>query len=170
MRRLKKLFGWIFAIVMVVVGVVVLTNSDLEHIEDTNGPDDYSLTTITDENIRNMDTGSLGGPMISRGLLMGNTVEFSAEKFTGVYEILHDNFVFPSDFLLSLSSFTVEGGNFKMVVVHEDEIVAVLEPGLLVDYVLEDIEGYVSLRIVGESAAFHFSMTEYDYDMHSHRD
>lgn len=168
MKDIKNILWGIFAIVMVVICAVLFLNDDLEHIEDTNGADDYSLTTITDENIINMDTGSIGGPKISKGILNGNMVEFSADKFTGVYEILYDNLIGSSDFTLSLSSFTVNSGNFKMVVVHDNEIVATLEPDTFVDYSLEDVSGNVSLIIAGESASFNFSMSETDYDLHSH--
>lgn len=37
----------------------MMLGSDLKHIEDTNGTDDYSLEQINDYNIINMDTGAL---------------------------------------------------------------------------------------------------------------
>ena len=167
-EKTKKIVSIAAAVVLVVVAGAWLLFDGIEHIEDTNGPDDYSLQTITEENIIKMDMGSIGGPNISRGILTGDTVEFSAKKFTGVYEILYDNFIGKSDFQLDLTNYYIKGGNFKLVVVHDDEIVAELEPGMLVEYRLEDVKGYVSLRIVGESASFTFSMTGYDYDWHSH--
>jgi len=170
MRISKNILLWIFAIALIVVAVIWFMGSDLEHIEDTNGPDNYSLTTITDANIIKMDTGSLGGPNKSKNILSGDAIEFSADKFTGVYEILYDNFIGKSDFVLDLSSFTVSGGNFKMAVVHNDEIVATLEPDLFVSYRLDDIKGHVSLRIAGESASFSFFISEMEYDRHSHTD
>jgi len=170
METLKNKFSLIFAIVFVVVAAVWFLNSDLEHIEDKNGPDDDSLTTITDENIIKMDMGALGGPNYKKGMLTGDTIEISAEKFTGVYEILYDNFIGTSDFVLNITSFDIQEGNFEMTVVHDDKIVARLEPGMFVDYLLEDVKGNVSLRIAGESAAFNFYMSEYDFDLHSHAD
>ncbi len=166
-KNIKNVLWGVFAVVLIVVCVVWFLNSNLEHIEDTNGVDDYSLTTITDENIINMDTGALGVET-NKNALTGDTIEFSSEKFTGVYEILYDNYIAPSDFELNLTSFTVDKGNFKMVVVHNDKIVATLEPDMLVDYILEDVTGTVSLRIVGESAAFSFCMTQMEYDEFSH--
>ena len=163
----KKLATILAIAVLVVVGFWLFRN-DLSHIEDTNGAEDVSLQTITESNIVNMDMGSLGGPNISRSTLTGSTVSFSAKKFTGVYEVLYDNFILPSDFVLDLTAYEISGGNFRMVVVHNDKIVATLEPGLMVEYRLEDVTGTVALRIAGESAAFHFDMTQFDYDMHSH--
>lgn len=166
----KNIPALLLAAALIVAAVFWFGASDLEHIADTNGPDDFSLTTITDENILRMDIGSVGGPNKSRGMLTGDAIEFSAEKFTGVYEILYDNFIGKSDFQLDLTNLAVTEGNFRMVVVHEGKIVADLEPDLFVTYRLEDIKGTVSLRIVGESAAFSFSISQFDYDMHSHVD
>ena len=166
-KNLPALLG---AIALIVIAVFWFASSGLEHIEDTNGPEDTSLTTITDENIIQMDMGSIGGPERSRSILTGDGMEFSSEKFTGVAEILYDNFIGKSDFQLDLTNLTVNGGNFRMVVVHNDEIVAELEPDMFVSFRLEDIKGTVSLRIAGESASFQFFMSDFDYDQHSHRD
>lgn len=169
-EKTKKGFSVICAVVLVAVAAVWFIKDGTTHIEDTNGPDDFSVQTITDQQIIDCSVGSIGGPVISRGILTGDAVEFSAEKFTGVYEILYDNYIGKSDFDLSLLNYEIRGGNFKLVVVHEDKIVAELEPDMFVDYRLEDINGYISLRIVGESASFSFAMAEIDYDMHSHTD
>lgn len=163
-RALTLIVCVIFA---VAVGIWLFTGST-DQIADTNGPEDFSLATITDQDILDRSLGAVGGPAISRGTLMGSTVEFTADCFSGVAEILYDNFITPSDFTLDLTDYSRSAGNFQLVVVHEDAIVAVLEPGTFLEYRLEDVTGYVSLRIAGESAAFRFSMTEADYDAHSH--
>lgn len=164
----KKLLLAAAALILgIAVGIWLILGAP-EHIEDTNGPADFSLQVITEENIINRDFGSVGGPKKSTGLLTGDAVEFSAEKFTGVYEILYDHFLLPSDFDLSIANYEIRGGNFQLLVVHNDRIVAVLEPDLFVEYRLEDVTGTVSLRIAGESAAFSFAMSGYEYDRHSH--
>ncbi len=169
-EKAKKLLTTIGIVALALFAGVQLLVGTVDHIEDTNGPTDFSLQTITPQQIIDLSTGSVGGPSISRSILLGSTVEFSAKKFTGVYEILYDNFFLPSDFEINLTGYEIYGGNFQLVVVHNDQIVATLEPGLFVDYRLEDVTGYVSLRIVGESASFTFSTTEFDYNMHSHHE
>lgn len=164
----KNIFLWIAVIAFAAVGCFWIFGSGLEHIPDTNGPEDYSLTTITDENIIKQDLGSIGGPTISQSILFGDGYEFSAKKFTGVYEILYDNFIGKSDFVLDLTNFVVTEGNVRLVVIHNDQIVAELTPDMFVEYRLEDITGTVSLRIAGESAAFSFFMSGHDYNFHSH--
>lgn len=165
---MKKILTIVGAIAFVVAMGLWFLLSSPEHIEDTNGEDNFELQTITEQQIVDMSIGSVGGPKISKSILTGDTVEFSAQKFTGVYEILYDNFIGKSDFEINLTGYEIYGGNFKLVVVHNEQIVAVLEPGLFVDYRLEDIKGYVSLRIVGESASFAFSMSQWEYDQHAH--
>ena len=167
-EKTKKILTMVGVIVFVVVVGAWIMLGGTDHIEDTNGAEDFSLQTITDEDIINMSTGSIGGPEISQSALTGDTVEFSSEKFTGVYEILYDNFILPSDFEVDLTAYEIFGGNFELVVVHNDEIIAVLEPDLFVNYRLEDVTGTVSLRIAGESASFSFCMSEMEYDYHSH--
>lgn len=167
-EKMKKRLTLLGALIFVVIvgGWILLGGTD--HIEDTNGPENCALQRITDQEIIDGSIGSIGGPNISRSILTGDAVKFSAEKFTGVYEILYDNYVGKSDFEVNLTAYEIYEGNFKLVVVHNEEIVATLEPDLFVDYRLEDITGHVSLRIAGESASFSFSMSEYEYDRHAH--
>ena len=168
-EKTKMTLTRIAAVVFVVVVGLWIFLTAPDHIKDTNGADNYSLQSITEQNIIKQDIGSVGGPTITRNSLFG-TVEFSAEKYTGVTEIIFDDFILTSDFTVSLTAFEVYEGNFQMVVVHNDEIVAVLEPDTFVDYTLENVKGYVSLRIAGESASFSFCMMQSDYDFHGHLD
>lgn len=165
-EKLKKIAGGILAVVLIVVCVVWFMGDDLEHIEDTNGADDYSLTTITDEQIIDRSVGALN-VKTSTGLIDG-MVKISSDKFTGVYEVLNTYYIGNSDLVLQLYDFNVTSGNFKMCVILGDEIVAVLEPGDFVEYLLEDISGTVRLVIAGESADFSFKMTETDYNNFEH--
>ena len=160
--KIKRVVLGIFAVVMVAIFVVSMMTSDLKHIDDTNGADDYSLTTITDDDIIKCSMGALMPANVQKGI--SSNVKISSSKFTGVYEIISMNYILPSDFQLDLTSFTVDGGNFKMVVVHNNKIVATLEPGEDVSYRMEDIKGNVSLRIAGESASYSFYMSQMDYD------
>ena len=57
--KLKNGLWGILAIVLIVVAVIWFLGDDLEHIEDTNGADDYALTTITDEQIVDRSVGAL---------------------------------------------------------------------------------------------------------------
>lgn len=165
-NKLNKPLGIILAVALIVATVVWFMGDDLEHIEDTNGADNYELTTITDEQIVDKSVGSLN-VKTETGALNG-MVTVSSDKFTGVYEVMYNNYVGSSDCMIQLYDFTVSSGNFKMVVVHDGEIVATLEPDSTTSYSLENISGTVSLIIAGESAEFSFSMAETDYDAFAH--
>ena len=173
-KQKKDILVLILAVAFVAVFVIMFLGSDLEHIEDTNGLDDFSLTTITDDDIISMKMGALNPAGVHRGkvdiggVTISSGVKISSENFTGVHEVLYNNYILPSDFEVNLSGFTVESGNFRMVVVHEDEIVATIEPGLFAEYRLEDVTGRVSVRIAGESAAYTFYMSDFEYDQFQH--
>ena len=150
-----------FLLILMAVAVIAFCGysfltSDLEQIEDTNGPDNYALTTITDENIIKQDMGALNVKKSNGPLNDGIT--FSSNRFTGVYRVFQTNFFFDSDFLMQLAGFNVNSGNFKMVVVNNGEIVATVEPGLFVTCELSDLNGSFELVIAGESADFEFTL------------
>lgn len=166
-EKKKTLIARIAAVLLIGIAAFWFLGSDLEHIEDTNGPDNYSLTTITDENIIKRDIGALGNKK-SKGFLSGDLTEFSSKKFTGVAEIMYNNYIGKSDVYFELLNYNITEGNFKVVVVHNDEIVAELEPGLFSEFHLEDISGTVSLRIAGESAAYSFGISASDYERFEH--
>ena len=164
--KLKNGLWGILAIVLIVVAVIWFLGDDLEHIEDTNGADDYALTTITDEQIVDRSVGALN--VTTQNGLINDMVTVSSDKFTGVYEVMYNNYIDSSDCVIQLYDFTVSSGNFKMAVVHDGEIVATLEPDSIVEYRLENISGKVSLMIAGESADFSFSIAESDYEGFAH--
>ena len=141
--------------VVVICGYSFL-NSDLKHIEDTNGPEDYTLTTITDENIIKQDMGARNVSK-STGLL-NDGVTFKSDKFTGVYRVFQTNFFFDSDFLMDVAGFWVNSGNFRMCIVNDGKIIATVEPGMFATCELSDLNGSFELVIAGESADFEFTL------------
>lgn len=59
MVRIKKILLGVAVIVFIGVFAFSMLTSDIEHIEDTNGAENYKLQQITDENIINMDIGAM---------------------------------------------------------------------------------------------------------------
>lgn len=170
MMNFKRIGGKLLApviIVIVVIAAIMLFNTELEHIEDTNGADVFELQKITDENIINRDMGALNVGVKTNKIT--NNVEISSDKFTGVYEVVYSNLLGKSDFVFELIDFRVNSGNFKMVVVHDDKIVATITPDNYDTFVLEDINGTVSVVIAGESADFSMRMSRFEYEQFSHR-
>ncbi len=156
---------------MVVVCGVWFLLDDTESIADTNGADNYALQVITDQNIIKRDMGAVGGIRIKDDLI-GDGITISSEGFTGVYDVLYENYFMKSDFNLRLTNLTVTSGNFRAVIVNDDKIVDELEfnseDSLSIDYWLKDVTGSVHLRLAGESAAFSFHMGKNHYESFGH--
>lgn len=160
MELLKKILAPVAAVVLIAVAVILFMGNDLEHIEDTNGPDDFTLQVITDENIQNLDVGALNVGQHS-DLLGGDTVTYTSKKFTGVYEVFHENII-TNRYEITVNHARVDAGNFKMVLCVNDEIVHEFKLNELTQtYVLENVRGTISLRIAGESADFQFDYYVY---------
>ena len=174
-KKPGKLPNWAVLPIILVVIAGFLFMPKMDHIEDANGPDDYALATLTEEDILAKTLTCTGGPNRSTGRIplpggweLSGGVKLYADKFSGVTDILWADYILPSDFQLTLDRFTVEGGNFRMMVINNGQIIADIQPGEHVDILIEDITGPTSVRIAGESAAFTIAMTETQYDLFEH--
>lgn len=153
--KLKKVLIGIAAVLVAVLCVKWFVLDGAKHIEDTNGDSNYTLQEITDENIINRDIGTVGGPNETTDNIT-NTTTYYSEKFTGVDEIFGEN-ITANRFEITVNHAKVESGNFKMVLLQNDEIMHEFTLNELTQtYVLENVSGYVALRIAGESANFTF--------------
>lgn len=153
-KKTKKTLITIGAVILIVVAVIWFMQDGLEHIEDTNGADNYNLQTITDANIINRDIGAMGLNTSTDSIT--NTTSYSSKKFTGVEEIYGEN-ITTNRMEFNINHAQVTEGNFKIVLLVDDEIVHEFKLNeLMQTHVIENVSGYVSLRIAGESANFMF--------------
>lgn len=128
-------------------------------IEDTNGADDFSLNTITEQNIIDMDLGSsaYSTSPADEDLDLSEMTKFKAKNFSGVAEIYTANFILKSDVTFDMGTIQVDQGNFRLMVLIDDEIVHDFDlEEMGQSFELRDIKGTVSVRMAGESAAFKF--------------
>ncbi|MBE6774863.1 MAG: hypothetical protein E7543_01585 [Ruminococcaceae bacterium] len=154
MTGIKKILTCIGVVAFIAVFAIWMLGSDTEHIEDTNGPDIYKLQEISDSNIINMDVGALNFSVTDTPVTLK---EYKSDKFTGVAELYQNN-IYGNRFDITLYNLWVESGNFRVVLVHNGEIVHEFKLNeLMQTYTLENPNGSVSLRIAGESADFTFS-------------
>lgn len=154
MEKIKKILTVVGVVLFVAVFALWMFSSNLEHIEDTNGADNYNLQVITDQNIIKMDMGALNFSATDTPLTL---TEYKSNKFTGVAEIFLTNLK-GNRFDITLYNLWVESGNFKVVLIHNNEIVHEFKNNeLMQSYTLENPSGTVALRIAGESADFNFS-------------
>lgn len=125
-------------------------------IEDTNGPDDYSLETIGDSDLTS-GKGSSSSVSTVKTTVNGKTT-LKIGKFSGVKEI--DTFRGRGDTLEISIKVTVTEGNFRAVLVKDKEICAEIPLNEDYDLVIENADGKYSLVIAGESAKIEMVYTE----------
>lgn len=155
MDKIKKILAGAGVTVFIAVFALWMLSSDLEHIEDINGPDVYKLQQINDSNIIKMDTGSLN--LTEKTEVLSSLPLYTSKKYTGVSEIYKTNII-SNRFEITLYNLWVKSGNLRVVLVYNDEIVHDFKLNELTQtYTLENVKGTVSLRIAGESADFEFS-------------
>ncbi len=152
---MKKLLCLIMAL-----GFAVLSAGCGTEIADTNGPDDYSLATITEENIINQDLGSSSysmSPGSDDESYLVETTKFKGKEFSGVTQIYMTNFIGKSDVNVDVSNLTVDSGNFALYAILDGEIVHEFKIGELMEtFEMDDINGTFELVFAGETADFKF--------------
>jgi len=144
-------------ITLVLLLTLILSGCGTKY-EDTNGNDDYTLQTITDENIIKLETGASGLKYTENHL--GEIIasyEYSSKNFNGVEQIYLTNFVLPSDIEIYIGHMNVKKGNFRLVVINEEKIIFDIPLDAFGDtFRFENLTGSFSVHVAGESAAFEF--------------
>ena len=174
-NKAKRSHRLLIGVGIIAMAVCFLFAGCMEQIEDVNGPDDHSLATLTDADLLADSRQCVGGPNRSTGRInlpggwtISDGVELYSREFSGVADILWADYILPSDFCLNIDSFAVNGGNFRMVVINNDEIIAEIEPGENIVCRIDGLTGYTIVRIAGESADFSICMSEFEYDEFEH--
>ena len=131
--------------------------------EDTNGDDVFTLQTITDENIINLETGASGLAYTESHL--GDSIsssEYSSKNFNGVSQIFLTNFIAKSDVRVYIGHMQVKSGNFKLVAINDDKIIKEFPlDAFNEEFLFEDIKGTFSIHLAGESANFELYIDVY---------
>lgn len=153
---MKKLFLLMLTASMLVTLVACGTK-----YEDTNGDSVFTLQTITDKNIIELDVGSSGLSYSEESV--GDVVfssKYSSSDFNGVAELYQTNFITSSDVSVYIGSVNVRDGNFKLVAVNDDEIIHEFALDTFNEtLIFEDLTGSFSIRVAGESASFEFDIS-----------
>lgn len=138
---------------------IMLTACGTEYA-DTNGADDYTLQTITDEQIVDLSTRASGLSYLEQNFGGGiYSTEYSSKNFNGVEEIYLTNYILPSSFYIYVGYLNVDSGNFKLAIVNNDEVIREVPIGTFNEQIyFEDIVGSFAVRLAGESAAFHLNI------------
>lgn len=130
--------------------------------EDTNGANNFALQSITDEDIILLQTGASGLTYKESNLGLLSSSEYTSRKFNGVEQLYLTNFVGPSDIFIYIGHLEVTAGNFRLVVINNDEIIFDIPlDSFGEEFYFEDLTGTFSIHVAGESAAFSFYMDVY---------
>ena len=125
--------------------------------EDTNGENNYNLQTITDENIINLDVGASNLGYKESNIMGITSSEYYSKDFNGVEQLYLTDYILESDPILTVNYINVKSGNFKFVVILDDEIIKVIPNDAFAQtYYFEDIKGTFSIHVAGESANVEF--------------
>ena len=152
---MKKVLSLVFVILMVLSLAACGTK-----YEDTNGDDNYALQTITDEDIIHLRTGSSGMSYQEESVGIMSGSEYSSRNFNDVDQLFLANYIGNSDVMRSIGYLNVTAGNFRMVVINNDEIIFDVPLNSAAEaFIFEDINGSFSVHVAGESAAVEFNFS-----------
>ena len=127
-------------------------------IEDTNGEDDYSLATITEEQlVKGTNSSSKVGFLHTQ---INDSHTFKVNKFSGVEAIESIRATESTKSITFLVECTRNSGNLYVYVRCDGQIVGDFEIGTKDDLVIENpAPGKYELCVAGESASYELNLT-----------
>ena len=165
-RNIQKyafIAGGVMALIAIVAAVIIIATNGHEHIEDTNGPENTSLSAISieefvsgkDSYIANHggssekgDQTKVSGTLKSRDY---DRCSMYAKKFSGI-DTLQATQTDSNSMTLTVES-TLNSGNMEIIIVIDGEYYQHIPTGSKQTIVLEDIAGKLILvKMAGESA------------------
>ena len=144
---------------ILVLGICLALVGCGDEYKDTNGEDNFSLQTITDDNIIQLDLGASGLGYTEESVGDIISTEYKSKNFNGVEQIYLTDFIGKSDVEIYIGHMNVKSGNFRLVVINDDKIIKDIPLDAFGDtFRFEDLEGTFAIHVAGESAAFNFHM------------
>lgn len=139
-------------IICICLLVLVMSLSACSQIEDTNGPDDYSVVTFSDDDILNgggfvVTVGTIEASSYLNGKLSGT---YSVAKISGIITV--NEYSSKSSKISFNINFTCEAGNAMVVIVSDNEIVKKIEANQDVTFEVDNNFKDYEIKLVGESA------------------
>lgn len=150
-KKLKGIIYSVLSVCFIILIVLWFYDPEFEHIEDTNGIDNYSLNTITDRDIIKLNCGPLYETDNDNTI---NDSKLSLIKFSGVMEIYGEDHT-NENLQIDLMNLKITEGNLQVVLLVDNEIIHKFKSNELnQSFKLDEISGFVAIRIAGESANF----------------
>lgn len=150
-KKLKGIIYSVLSVCLILLIVLWFYDPKFEHIEDKNGIDNYSLNTITDSNIIKLNCGPL---YETDNEYIIDDSKISLIKFSGVMEIHGEDYNNES-LQIDLKNLKITEGNLQTVLLVDNKIIHKFNSNESnQSFKVDNISGYVALRIAGESANF----------------
>lgn len=140
----------IFCTFLVIAVLVSLSGCMASAYEDTNGEDNFSLQTLTDQDIIQ---GTNTTSFMSSTVTLNNKTVCKVQTMSGVDELFEKRM--KNETLDMVVSCEIVKGNARLVLVIDDKIVhdfALNENNQ--QFILENVTGKVCLKIAGESTGY----------------
>ena len=143
---MKKILCFILLVFM------SITMTSCTHLEDSNGENDYSVVSITDEDILSFGHSYISVGSFTLRKKTGDLIEgtFKVQKLSGILQI--DEFKYNSQYFTFSYDFTCTKGNAMLAIVSNGEIVKKIEANTNSSFKLNNNKKYYTTYLVGESA------------------
>ena len=146
-------------ILCILMLLFVLTLTSCSHIEDTNGPDDYRVTTFTDEDILQGPHSLIEEFSSEKSVMNSGHLEglYKAKKMSGIKKVAEYDYNCP--IFLFTFRLDCEEGNAMVVVVANGEIMQRVEAntGSVKFRLYKDVKKTYMIYVLGESANITFT-------------
>ena len=139
------------AVTMVCALIAITCCSCVGHIKDTNGDDDFSLATLTEEQIIK-NNSSVSSVSVSKQ--WDGNLDLRTNKFSGVKELKKITLKYGMQKITT--DVKVSSGNFRMVLISDGRIVYDFDINGTSSTTISG--GTYIIKIAGESAAFNLSL------------
>ena len=139
------------SVLLLALALLLSACGSLTHIPDTNGAEDFSLCSITQEELVAKSTHVLQQKTVSSS--SNGRASFRTQKLSGITEIYRFTNRDGGARVFTVSSDLTEG-NFKLYFYSDGKILYDVPVGQTVSITLTGVEGPCALRAAGESAAF----------------
>ncbi|MCH5163754.1 MAG: hypothetical protein J1F36_01920 [Clostridiales bacterium] len=141
-----------FIAVTIVCALIAITCCGCGHIKDTNGDDDFSLVTLSEQQIIK---GNSSVSSVSASNQWNNKYNLKVSKFSGVKEL--KKITLKSGTQKITTDVNVSAGNFRMVLISGGQIVYDFDINGTSSATIS--EGTYIIKIAGESASFNLSFS-----------
>lgn len=136
---------------LIVIMMMFITSCGLKHIEDTNGDDNYMLSTLTEEDIIKGTNTIVGSRVYST---KGSKHTEKVKKLSGVSNVLN---IEDSKSRTVYINFKVNSGNGIVAIVSNDTITHFFETNTETYVTLKGGQEYI-VKIIGESCGYELTL------------